>query len=65
VAADDIIQPPSNMTVDHEHRAVLYLPDGRALVRQAGFRAEGHDALSRLSEARREVSSAWRAGEKR
>ena len=28
---------PSNVTVLHEHRAVLYLPDGRALIRRAGF----------------------------
>ena len=47
------IQPPSNMTVTHEHRPVLYLPDGRVLVRQAGFR--GPDAVPRVSEARSEV----------
>ncbi len=41
MAYDDVIPPPSNMTVAHEHRAVLYLPDGRALVRQAGFVVRG------------------------
>ena len=32
-----IIPPPSTLSVHHEHRPVLYLPDGRVLVRQAGF----------------------------
>lgn len=36
----DIIDPPHSLTVDHERKPVLYLPDGRALVRQAGFRQE-------------------------
>lgn len=31
------VVPPSILTVEHSHRPVLYLPDGRALVRQAGF----------------------------
>lgn len=35
-----LIPPPASMTVDHERRPVLYLPDGRVLVRQAGFRGE-------------------------
>lgn len=34
VIADFGVQEPS---VDFEHRPVLYLPDGRALVRWAGF----------------------------
>lgn len=59
------VAPPSNVTVEHDHKAVLYLPDGRALVRQAGFRTGGSDALSRLSEARREVPREGRAGQER
>ena len=31
------LEPPSNVTVDHEHRTVLFRADGRALVRAAGF----------------------------
>src|SRR3990167_4901942 len=31
------IPPPSNHTVDFERKAVLYAPDGRALVRPPGF----------------------------
>lgn len=33
-----IIPPPASVEVEHSHRPVLYLPDGRMLVRQAGFR---------------------------
>lgn len=33
----DIIPPPNTMTVDHEHKTVLFTADGKALVRQAGF----------------------------
>lgn len=33
-----IVRPPDTFTVDHERKPVLYLPDGRALVkRPAGF----------------------------
>lgn len=32
-----IIPPPSNATVWHDHRPVLYTGDGQPLVRQAGF----------------------------
>lgn len=39
------VVPPSNVTVQHDHKAVLYLPDGRALVRQAGFRVEAMPTL--------------------
>lgn len=35
-----LIPPPNTMIVEHSHRPVLYLPDGRVLVRQAGFRGE-------------------------
>ena len=38
---DRILTPPSTVTVDHEHRARLYHPDGRALVRTAGFVPQG------------------------
>lgn len=37
---EDGVMPPQSMTVDHERKPVLYLPDGRVLVRQAGFRME-------------------------
>lgn len=56
----DIIPPPSNVTVEHEHKPVLYLPDGRVLVRQAGFRAGANDAVSRMPEARRAIQGARR-----
>lgn len=29
-----IVPPPSTFTVDHERKPVLYLPDGRVLVRR-------------------------------
>jgi hypothetical protein len=32
-----VIDPPGSMEVDFERRPVLWLPDGRALVRRAGF----------------------------
>ena len=32
-----VVPPPSSMTVDHERKPVLYLPDGKVLVRKAGF----------------------------
>ena len=32
-----VIQPPSSATVDMERKPVLYLPDGRVLVRTIGF----------------------------
>lgn len=32
-----VIPPPSTLVVQHDHKVVLYLPDGRALVRKAGF----------------------------
>jgi hypothetical protein len=35
------IPPPNTMTVFHDHRPVLYTPDGKAIVRQAGFTAGG------------------------
>lgn len=37
----DSIDPPATMTVFHDHRPVLYGPDGKAYVRQAGFTAGG------------------------
>ena len=37
----EIVAPPNTFTVDHERKPLLYLPDGRALVRRpAGFRTE-------------------------
>lgn len=36
---DDVVPPPSSMTVTLDRQPVLYLPDGRVLVRVAGFRA--------------------------
>ena len=36
-----IVSAPSNFTVEHSHRPVLYLADGRVLVkRPAGFYTE-------------------------
>ena len=35
---DDVIDPPGHYTVEFERRPVLYTHDGKALVRQAGFR---------------------------
>lgn len=35
--SDNELPPPPTSVVEHEHRAVLYTPDGRALVRRAGF----------------------------
>ena len=32
-----MVPPPANVTVMHDHVGVLYTPDGRALVRRAGF----------------------------
>jgi hypothetical protein len=32
-----VIPPPSSVTVDHERKPVLYLPNGKVLVRKAGF----------------------------
>jgi hypothetical protein len=42
-AEDDqpVIQPPSSAQVDMERRPILFLPDGRMLVRAIGFRTEG------------------------
>jgi len=37
--SDNETQPAPTPTAWHEHRPILYLPDGRVLVRQAGFRA--------------------------
>lgn len=39
--SDHDIPPPSQFTVYHEHRPVLYLADGKALVRAAGFMPHG------------------------
>lgn len=41
-ACDDapIVQPPSSVTVDFGRRVSLYLPNGRVLVRVAGFSSE-------------------------
>ena len=38
---EDGVMPPQSMTVDHERKPVLYLPNGKVLVRQAGFTADG------------------------
>lgn len=32
-----IVPPPASFTVDHEHKPVLYTPDGKVLVRRCGF----------------------------
>lgn len=42
---DRELSPPSNFTVTHDHRAVLYQPDGRVLVRAAGFVPQDRMAL--------------------
>lgn len=60
-----LIPPPSNMTVEHQYKPVLYLPDGRALVRQAGFTTEASRAVPSMPETRREVPSARRARKSR
>lgn len=39
-ASDDyypVISPPSSMTVDLERKPILYLPNGKVLVRRVGF----------------------------
>ena len=35
--SDDVIPPPSSMTVDYEPKPVLHLPNGKVLVRRPGF----------------------------
>ena len=35
-----VVPPPATMTVIHDHVGVLYTPDGKALVRRAGFRSQ-------------------------
>jgi hypothetical protein len=32
-----VVPPPANATVDYERKPVLYLPNGKVLVRKAGF----------------------------
>lgn len=32
-----IVAPPRSFTVEHEHKPVLYLPNGKVLVKRAGF----------------------------
>ena len=32
-----IVPPPSTMIVDHQHKPVLYLPNGKVLTRRAGY----------------------------
>jgi len=32
-----VVPPPSSATVDYERKPVLFLPNGRVLVRRAGF----------------------------
>ena len=32
-----IVDPPSSMQVEYGRKPVIYLPDGRVLVRRAGF----------------------------
>lgn len=62
MSSEFLVPPPNSVTVDHDHKPVLYLPDGLALVRQAGFRAGVTHAVPILSEARREVSGERRTG---
>lgn len=32
-----IVNPPNTVTVEHEYKPVLYLPDGKVIVRRAGY----------------------------
>ena len=32
-----IVPPPATVIVQHEHKPVLYLPNGKVLVKRAGF----------------------------
>lgn len=32
-----IVVTPSSFTVEHEYKPLIYLPDGKVLVRRAGF----------------------------
>ena len=32
-----VVPPPASVQVDHERKPVLYLPDGKVLVRKVGF----------------------------
>lgn len=32
-----VVPPPASATVYHDHRVVLFTPDGTALIRRAGF----------------------------
>ena len=32
-----IVPPPSTVIVDHERKPVLYLPNGKVLIRRAGY----------------------------
>ncbi len=34
---EPIVPPPATMTVQHDHKPILFTPDGKALVRKAGF----------------------------
>ena len=34
------VPPPSSITADLDRKPVLYLPNGKVLVRQIGFRSE-------------------------
>lgn len=38
---DPVVSPPSSMTVDPPRKPVIYLPDGRAVVRQVGYAGQG------------------------
>jgi hypothetical protein len=45
---EPVVPPPSTFTVDHETKPVLYLPDGRVLVRRpAGFVTSGDAGRTR------------------
>jgi hypothetical protein len=34
---DPVVAPPAVLTVHHDHKRVLYLPNGKVLVRKPGF----------------------------
>ncbi len=39
--ATPVLPPPASLSVEAPRRPVLWLPDGRAIVRQVGFSVKG------------------------
>jgi hypothetical protein len=37
MSSDDVVPPPSSVTVDYDPKPVLWMPNGLALVRRPGF----------------------------